>query len=110
MIVFGIVVLLNYVLWSIASDEIIYSELRYFLCHLLGDDPKCELESVQQKESSPEIFLNFHLRKPLFLVVALHSWVQLLLAIQFQDVKRAAKWITGRCTDNAIAEKTYSPS
>ena len=43
------------------------AELRYFLCHLLGDDPKCDLESMQQKKSSPEVFFKFSSQKASFL-------------------------------------------
>ena len=103
LIVFGIVLLVSYVFLRSVSGKIVHYELRYFICHLLGDDPTCEAESFRQQNNSPEIIAYFCFRILLSLAIALYSWVQLLLAIQFQDVKRAAKWITRWCKVTANA-------
>jgi len=99
MLVFGIVLLLNYVFLSNVLEKAVHTEPRYFLCHLLGDDSTCEADSFQKQKNSHERAVYFCLRILLSLVIALYSLVQLLLTIQFQDAKRAAKWITGSCTD-----------
>ena len=61
------------------------------MCHLLGDDPACE--SIQHNKNFLESVILPHVNKVVCITVALFSWVQLLIAIQFQVVKKAVKWI-----------------
>ena len=95
MVLLGTVVLLNYVIWNNASEKIVHDEIEYFKCQLFGDDPTCE--SIRHSRSFLESVILPHVNKVVFITVALFSWVQLLLAIQFQDVKRiSVKW-KGTC-------------
>ena len=92
MTVFGIGVIINYCIWNNISDKLLHTELSYFICNLFGDDPECE--SIRRQHDFLKNILNPFLYIFLFLAVALFPWVQLLLAIQFQDVKKAVKWIS----------------
>ena len=89
MTVFGIGVILSYCIFSNISDKLFHTEFSYFLCNLFGDNPECESIRRQHDRILLPCLTIF-----LFLAVALFPWVQLLLAIQFQDVKKAVKWIS----------------
>ena len=91
-IVFGVVSLVNFTFAAINLNPFLDDLYRYFLCELGGNNPLCEdIRRDFESHLNPE--LNF----VTFVLLAMLTWVHLLFAIQFQDIKKLMQRVLLYC-------------
>lgn len=78
----------------------------YFICQLHGDDPVCEVfQEGYYKHQSPH-----YLTSALFFMMGLINWINLIFAIQIQDMKIIISKISAKvyCHYGTSAKNTFS--
>jgi len=102
---------------SIESVRLFRENLfAYFICQLHGDNPACyTFQEEYYKHQSPP-----HLTSVVFVMMGLINWINLIFAIQFQDIKIVISKISAKAhcfygtstqltfTSNSISKTSHS--